>query len=265
MSLINQAHPFHLVNPSLWPVKTSFSLFSLTSITVLTIHNFFKSTYILLFALVCLILSMSLWFRDVISESTYLGNHTLAVQRGLNMGIALFIVSEGLFFMAIFWAYYHHALSPTTTIGAAWPPMGIMSINPLELPGLNTIILLASGVTVTYSHHSLIQGNRKGALYGGYFTIVLAAIFTCLQGIEYAVSSFTISDSIYGSCFYFGTGFHGIHVMIGTAFISVGIWRIYAYHLTNHHHVGMEGSILYWHFVDLVWLVLFLSVYCGGQ
>ena len=136
---------------------------------------------------------MFFWFRDVISEGTYLGNHTLAVQKGLNMGVALFIVSEGLFFLAIFWAYFHSALSPTVELGAQWPPMGIEAINAFELPLLNTVILLSSGVTITYSHHSLIQGNRKGALYGGIFTVILAIVFTALQGIEYSVSSFTIN------------------------------------------------------------------------
>jgi len=141
---------------------------------------------------------------------TYLGNHTYAVQRGLNLGVGLFIVSEALFFLAIFWTFFHSSLSPNIELGAQWPPMGIHGINPFELPLLNTIILLSSGVTVTYSHHSVIQGNRKGALYGLIYTILLAALFTVLQGIEYTVSSFTISDGIYGSCFFFGTGFHGL-------------------------------------------------------
>jgi cytochrome c oxidase subunit 3 len=101
--------------------------------------------------------------------------------------------------------------------------MGIEGVNPFELPLLNTIILLSSGVTITYAHHSLIQGNRKGALYGTIATIVLAVIFTGFQGLEYTVSSFTISDGVYGSCFYFGTGFHGLHVIIGTAFLAVGL------------------------------------------
>ena len=228
-------------------------------------HGFNFAENFLAFAFLNLILSMSLWFRDVISEGTYLGNHTLAVQRGLNMGVALFIVSEALFFLGIFWAYFHSALSPTVELGAHWPPMGIESINPFELPLLNTIILLSSGVTVTYAHHSLIQGNRKGALYGTLYTIILALVFTGFQGVEYTVSSFTISDGTFGSCFYFGTGFHGIHVMIGTAFIAVGLWRMLAYHLTDNHHLGFESSILYWHFVDVVWLFLYISVYYWGS
>lgn len=122
------------------------------------------------------------------------------------MGVALFIVSEALFFLAIFWAYFHSALSPTAELGAHWPPTGIEAINPFELPLINTIILLSSGFTVTYAHHCLIQGNRKGALDGLVYTVVLASIFTAFQGIEYSVSFFDISDSTFGSCFYFGTG-----------------------------------------------------------
>jgi cytochrome c oxidase subunit 3 len=228
-------------------------------------HGFNNAEYSLILAFVSLIFSMSFWFRDVIAEGTYLGNHTLAVQKGLNLGVALFIVSEGLFFLAIFWAFFHSALSPTVELGAQWPPMGIEAINPFELPLLNTVILLSSGVTVTYAHHSLIQGNRRGALYGLVFTIILAIVFTLLQGIEYSVSSFTISDGAFGSCFYFGTGFHGLHVIIGTAFISVGLWRVLAYHSTDNHHLGMESAILYWHFVDVVWLFLFISIYYWGS
>jgi len=228
-------------------------------------HNFNISGNFLILAFISLISSMTFWWRDVISEGTYLGNHTLAVQRGLNMGVALFIVSEALFFLAIFWAFFHSALSPTVELGAQWPPMGIEAINPFELPLLNTVILLSSGVTVTYAHHSLIQGNRSGALYGLVATVILAVVFTIFQGVEYTVSSFTLSDGAFGTVFYFGTGFHGLHVMIGTAFIAVGLWRIYAYHSTTDHHLGMEAAILYWHFVDVVWLFLFISVYYWGS
>lgn len=260
-----QFHPFHLVSPSPWPIITSFCLFNLTTSLVLSMHGFELAVYFLQINLINLICAMSLWFRDIISEATYLGDHTLAVQKGINLGVALFIVSEALFFLAIFWAYFHSALAPTVEVGAHWPPMGIASINPFELPALNTVILLSSGFTVTYAHHSIIQGNRSGALNGIVCTILLAIIFTLFQGVEYTASSFTISDATYGSCFYFGTGFHGLHVMIGTAFIAVGLWRVLSYHLSDNHHVGLEGSILYWHFVDVVWLFLFISVYYWGS
>ena len=142
--------------------------------------------------------------------------------------------------------------------------MGIEPINPFELPLLNTVILLSSGATITFAHHSLIKGERSGALYGTIFTVILALIFTLFQGIEYSVSSFTISDGVFGTCFFFGTGFHGIHVIVGTAFLAVGLWRLTAYHLTDHHHLGYESGILYWHFVDVVWLFLYISVYYWG-
>jgi len=227
--------------------------------------DFLMLVIFLTLGFVSLIASMTFWFRDVISEGTYLGDHTSAVQRGITMGVGLFIVSEALFFLAIFWAFFHSALSPTVELGAQWPPMGITAINPFELPLLNTVILLSSGVTVTYSHHSLIQGNRSGTLYGLIATIILAIVFTFLQGIEYSVSSFTISDGAFGSCFFFGTGFHGLHVIIGTVFLAVAAFRILAYQLTDNHHLGFESAILYWHFVDVVWLFLFVSVYYWGS
>jgi len=260
-----QDHPFHLVTPSPWPLYTSISLLSLTTSAALSMHNF-KDSYILVYiALFLVIVSMSLWFRDIISEGTFLGNHTLAVQKGLNLGVILFIVSEALLFMAIFWAFFHSALTPTIELGSQWPPMGIEAVNPFELPLLNTVILLSSGATITYAHHSLIQGGRKGAIYGSIFTVLLAFIFTAFQGIEYSVSSFTISDGAFGTCFFFATGFHGVHVIVGTIFLSVALWRIYSYHLTDNHHLGFEGGILYWHFVDVIWLFLYVSVYYWGS
>ena len=260
-----QDHPFHLVSPSPWPLYTSIALFNLTLSTALSLHSFDSSYLFFYMALVTVIASMSLWFRDIISEGTFLGNHTLAVQKGLNLGVILFIVSEALFFLAIFWAFFHSALTPTVELGAQWPPMGIEPINPFELPLLNTIILLSSGATVTYAHHALIKGDRAGSLYGSVFTVLLALIFTLFQAVEYNVSSFTISDGAFGTCFYFGTGFHGLHVIIGTIFLAVGLWRIFAYHLTDHHHLGFESGILYWHFVDVVWLFLYVSIYYWGS
>jgi cytochrome c oxidase subunit 3 len=260
-----QDHPFHLVSPSPWPLFTSLSLLSLTTTASLTIHNFSNAYYFYYISLLLVVASMFFWFRDVVSESTFLGDHTLAVQRGINLGVILFIVSEALFFLAIFWAFFHSALSPTVELGAQWPPLGIEPVNPFELPLLNTVILLSSGATVTYSHHALIDGNRKAAVLGSIFTGILATIFTVFQGIEYDVSSFTISDGAFGSCFFFGTGFHGLHVIIGTIFLLTALWRIYAYHLTDNHHLGFESSILYWHFVDVVWLFLYLSIYYWGS
>lgn len=259
-----QRHPYHLVSPSPWPLNTSLSLFTLVLSGVLAMHGFSNGGFLFFIGLLNVILSMSFWFKDITSEATFLGNHTYAVQRGINIGVGLFIVSEALFFLAIFWAYFHSSLSPNIELGTMWPPKGIMAINPFELPLLNTIILLSSGVTVTYSHHSLIQGNRKGALYGLIATILLALIFTIFQGLEYTVAPFTISDGVYGTTFYFGTGFHGFHVIIGTIFLVVGFVRLLSYHYTDHHHLGLESGILYWHFVDIVWLFLYVSFYYWG-
>jgi len=167
--------------------------------------------------------------------------------------------------LVYFGLFFHSSLSPTVELGSQWPPAGIPTINPFELPLLNTILLLSSGATVTYGHHSLIQGNRRGQILGTLLTIVLAILFTICQGIEYYNAGFTIADGIYGSTFFFSTGFHGIHVLIGTAFIAVAFFRMLSYHLTDHHHLGYEASILYWHFVDVVWLFLFVSIYWWGS
>ncbi len=254
-----------MVSPSPWPILTSNNLFSLTSSGAFTLH-FFKNLYTIFFiSLMAVTYSMGVWFRDVIFEATYKGNHTLAVQKGIYIGVILFIVSEAFFFLAIFWAYFHSGIGPDIEIGAQWPPLGIQAINPFELPLLNTIILLSSGITVTQAHHSLIEGDRKKTLNGLVYTVILALIFTLCQGIEYSVSSFTISDGIFGTCFYFGTGFHGLHVIIGTIFLAIGLWRVLAYHLTDNHHLGLESGILYWHFVDIVWLFLYIFMYYWGS
>jgi cytochrome c oxidase subunit 3 len=152
---------------------------------------------------------MILWFRDVVAEGTLLGNHTFAVQKGLNLGVALFIVTEIFFFLSIFWAYFHSGLAPTVELGTHWPPAGFETPDYKEIPLLNTILLLSSGASVTYAHHSLIQGNRQGTILGIIITIILAVIFTSLQGYEYYMAPFTLADGVYGSTFFFATGFHG--------------------------------------------------------
>ena len=258
-------HPFHMVSPSPWPIQTSLSLFILALSAGYAMHNFYNIYYLVFFGVIMVILSMFFWFRDIISEGTFLGDHTLAVQKGLNLGFILFIVSEGLFFMAIFWAFFHSALTPTVELGAQWPPVGIEPVNPFELPLLNTVILLSSGATVTFAHHALIKRVRGGTLYGSLYTILLAIIFTIFQYIEYSVSSFTISDGVCGASFFFGTGFHGLHVIIGSIFLLIALWRIYEYHVTSNHHLVFLFAIYYWHFVDVVWLWLYLSIYYWGS
>jgi cytochrome c oxidase subunit 3 len=181
----------------------------------------------------------------VITEGTYLGDHTIQVRRGLTIGFVLFVISEIFAFLSIFWAFFHSSLAPDISIGATWPPMGIVALDPFAIPLLNTVLLLSSGAFVTWAHHGLIQGNRKAAIYGTIITVILAILFTGLQYFEYQEAGFTIADSVYGSAFFCSTGLHGAHVIIGTTFILFCLFRIIFYHLTDAHHVGFEAAILY--------------------
>jgi cytochrome c oxidase subunit 3 len=259
-----QYFPFHLVNPSPWPILLSFSLLNLTVGAVLYMHGFFNGGIILTIGFVLTVFGMTLWFRDVITEGTYLGHHTKEVKHGLMLGVLLFIVSEVFAFLSIFWAFFHSSLSPAIEIGGSWPPIGITPLDPFAIPLLNTFLLLSSGAFITYGHHALIGGNRKSAIDGVFLTLVLAIAFTLLQYYEYSEAGFSMSDGVYGSAFYASTGLHGIHVIIGTIFILVGYIRLINYQLTKSTHQGFEASIIYWHFVDVVWLFLFVAVYYWG-
>ena len=176
----------------------------------------------------------------------------------------LFLLSEVMFFLAFFWAFCHSSLAPTIEIGAVWPPKGIEALSPWEIPFLNTLILLSSGAAVTWAHHAILAGSREQALYGLLATIILAVVFTGFQAMEYIEAPFTISDGIYGSTFYLATGFHGLHVIIGTIFLIICCIREYLGHFTAKHHFGFEAAAWYWHFVDVVWLFLFVSIYWWG-
>lgn len=259
-----QNFPFHLVETSPWPILVSFSLLTLTLSAVMYMHGFANGGTLLIIGFFVTVLGMILWFRDVITEGTYQGHHTTQVQKGLEIGVLLFIISEIFAFLSVFWAFFHSSLSPAIEIGGVWPPQGITPLDPFAIPLLNTFLLLSSGAFVTYSHHALIEGNRKGAISGAITCVLLAMIFTGLQYYEYSEAGFTISDSVFGSAFYASTGLHGFHVIVGTIFLSVGLIRIIAYHLTVNHHQGYEASIIYWHFVDVVWLFLFIAVYYWG-
>ncbi|BDC33836.1 cytochrome c oxidase subunit 3 (mitochondrion) [Entomortierella parvispora] len=260
-----QSHPFHLVEPSPWPLAASLALLTTTLSGVMYFNNYANGGLLLTLGLISTVLSMSLWFRDIIIEGTFQGSHTSKVQQGLTLGFILFVISEVFFFISLFWAFFHSALSPTVELGCMWPPAGIQVMNPWEVPLLNTVLLLSSGATVTLAHHGLIQGNRKFTIYGLIATIILAILFTGFQGFEYINAPFTIADSVYGSTFYFTTGFHGFHVLIGTIFIAVGLYRVINYHFTDFHHVGLEAAIIYWHFVDIVWLLVFIFFYYWGS
>lgn len=258
-----EKNPFHLVDPSPWPIVTSIGAFALTSGGVSYMHGFGGG--LLGIGLVMLISGMCIWFRDIIREGTYEGQHTSLVQMGFRTGMLLFIVSEVMFFFAFFWAYFWSSFSAGVEIGGVWPPVGIRPVSEFEIPFLNTLILLSSGASVTWSHHAMIVGNRRETIIGLVLTIILASIFTGLQVFEYTHGEFSISDGIYGSTFYMATGFHGFHVIIGTIMLCVSLMRVVRYEVTKQHHFGFEAGAWYWHFVDVVWLFLFVAVYCWGS
>lgn len=258
-----KAHPYHLVDPSPWPLTTSISLLIITLSTVLLFQGY--NTINIYIGLISLIFSLFFWFKDIVIESTFLGFHSKKVRKGISIGFWLFLISEIFFFISIFWAFFHSSLSPTATIGNIWPPVGIEAINPWGLPLLNTIILLSAGVTITVAHHSLINNNKKLTVNFLYLTVLLCIIFTYFQGFEYYYGPFNISDGIFGSVFYFSTGMHGLHVIIGTIFITISLIRIIYNHTLDSNHNGFLFAILYFHLVDYIWLLLFGIVYWWGS
>lgn len=263
-SIYAQRHAFHLVDPSVMPLLSSISALTLTTGSVLYFHGYSLGLQTTIFGLIGVLASMTLWWRDVVREGTLEGHHTNIVQLGLRYGMILFIVSEVMFFFAFFWAFFAASLAPTIEIGNIWPPKGIEAFDPTAIPLLNTLILLCSGATVTYSHHAITAGNKIEAVWGLVLTVILAFLFTALQAVEYLSANFTITDGIYGSTFYMATGFHGFHVFIGTCFLSVCLYRMMLNHFTVQHHFGFEASAFYWHFVDVVWLFLYIAVYYWG-
>lgn len=259
-----QFFPFHLVQPSPWPILVSFALFNLVMSTVNYFHGTSNGGKFNLLNFIVLIGFMSFWFRDVTIEKTFRGDHTTQVKRGLAIGFILFVISEIFAFLSVFWAYFHSSLSPAIDLGGFWPPQGIESIDAFAIPLFNTALLLSSGAFITFGHHSLLKGIRKSTLIGIIITVALALFFTSIQAYEYFQTSFSFSDSVFGSSFFATTGLHGFHVIVGTIFIGVNLFRVIQYQLTRTHHQGFESSIAYWHFVDVVWLVLFIAVYYWG-
>jgi cytochrome c oxidase subunit 3 len=260
-----QRHSYHLVDYSPWPVLASIGVFSLMSGSVLMFNGFAEPKNVALYGLLYVIVISILWWRDVIREGTYEGHHTLSTQLGLRLGMVLFIVSEVFFFLGFFWAFFHSSLAPTVELGSVWPPVGLKVFNPWEVPLLNTFVLLLSGATITWAHNGLIISRHDQVLLGLGLTVGLAVFFTLLQLFEYISAHFDITDGVYGSVFFMATGFHGAHVIIGTIFISVCFLREVKYHYSKEHHFGFEAAAWYWHFVDVVWLFLFVSVYWWGN
>lgn len=256
---LNFIHPYHLVTVRPWPLITSLRLLIILSGSIKYFHLHDKNIF--LYGLLSLILNLFQWWRDIIRERTFQGIHTLNVVKLIRSGIILFIISEVFFFISFFWAFLHISLSPRIEIGIIWPPVSITPFNPYNIPLLNTIILLSSGISITWCHYIILSKNKKERLISIKITILLGILFTILQYIEYKEALFTISDSVYGSTFFLITGFHGLHVIIGTIFIIISYLRLNNNHFSISHHFGFEARSWYWHFVDVIWLFVYILIY----
>uniref|UniRef100_A0A977JNY4 Cytochrome c oxidase subunit 3 n=1 Tax=Coccotorus chaoi TaxID=2978103 RepID=A0A977JNY4_9CUCU len=257
--MTKKSHPFHMVDKSPWPFLTSLGIFCMMLGFIKWLY--LNETNLLKLSMLINSLTMSQWWRDITRESTLQGLHTNKVITGLRWGMILFIISEIFFFIAFFWAFFHTSLSPSIQLGLNWPPKMIYPFNPLEIPLLNTMILLSSGISISWTHHSIMENNYTQSIQSLSLTILLGFYFTLLQSYEYTEAPFSIADSVYGSTFFLTTGLHGIHVMIGTIFLTVCFIRLYLNHFSCFHHFGFEAAAWYWHFVDVVWLILYTSMY----
>lgn len=257
-----QKHPYHLVNPSPWPLVGAISAGILATGAIRFMK--FQELPLMLVGLGCVVFTLMMWWRDVIKESVEEKAHTSVVKIGLRYGMALFIASEVMFFFGFFWAYFNASLYPSEAIGSVWPPKGIEPFDAYDLPLFNTFLLLLSGCTVTWAHHAILENNRKDMLLGLAATIGLGMFFTFVQAVEYSHAPFALKDGIYPSTFFMATGFHGFHVIVGTLFLIVCFFRGLSGHFTPQSHFGFEAAAWYWHFVDVVWLFLFVSIYIGS-
>ena len=254
--------PWHLVSVSPWPILLANSIFGMGYGAA---FYFWKANpCILLVAFICSAAILYLWLRDVVREATYQNAHTLRVVNSMRLGFILFMVSEVMFFASFFWAYFWSALNPSIQIGGTWPPVGIQAITPWGLPALNTAILLFSGCTVTWAHLGVCGGNKTEGMNGLLATCSLGFIFTCIQTFEYFNAPFTIGSGVYGSCFFILTGFHGLHVIVGTIMLAIAYRRLELNHFTQQRHLGLEIAVWYWHLVDVVWIFVFVFVYIWG-
>jgi cytochrome c oxidase subunit 3 len=256
-------HDYHILKPSIWPLMGAVGAFVMLSGLVLWMKDI--TPFVALAGLVLVLYTMYGWWSDVVDEANE-GDHTPVVRIGLRYGVIMFIMSEIMFFVAWFWSFFKHALYPMEQgAGGVWPPVGIETFDPWHLPLINTLILLCSGCFATWAHHALVHDNdRKGLVQGLIGAIVLGVVFTLFQAYEYSHAAFGFSGNIYGANFFMATGFHGFHVIIGTIFLAVCLFRALAGQFTQTQHIGFEAAAWYWHFVDVVWLFLFAAVYIWG-
>jgi len=264
-----KTHPYHILPLSPWPLFTSIATFSIGVCAVMFFHHKPYATFALIFSLVSLLACMYGWWRNVIAESQDNVSHNNIVQHGLRLGMGLFIFSEAMFFSAFFASFFHFSLfTPDILDGVwsagkgQWPPKNLELVDPWNLPLMNTLILLLSGTSVTWAHHSIMLNNKKDAASALLYTVILGVSFSIFQIIEYSHIVFKISDGVYPSNFYLTTGFHGVHVIIGTIFLAICYFRTLKGHFDQpNSHLGFEFAAWYWHFVDVVWLFLFVFIY----
>ena len=259
-------HEYHILNPSPWPLMGSVTALIMAAGAIMFMHEVAMGAWIFGLGTAGVLATMYFWWSSVVSEANG-GDHTPVVQLHHRYGMILFIASEVMFFVAWFWAYFDAALYPDAgaAVGGVWPPEGIEVLDPFVYPLLNTLILLLSGTTVTWAHHALIEGDRDGLKKGLWLTIILGLIFSCVQAYEYQHAAFGFAGNIYGATFYMATGFHGFHVIVGTIFLIVCLIRTYRGDFTPRQHFGFEAAAWYWHFVDVVWLFLFITIYVWGS
>lgn len=262
--MINKFNLYHFVTPRPWPILRSFQVQSLIVRSIALIAKKCNKAWILLNLSIITLISAS-WWKNTVKEANKEGLHTKKIVNGIKIGILLFITSEVLFFTSFFWSYFHRGSRPNVEIGQRWPPKWVESFNPMNVPLLNTLILVRSGFSVTMAHHLILEKKLKKAKIIMLTTCLLGLYFTLLQKIEYEQAEFSITDSSYGTIFFMATGFHGIHVIIGTSFLIVNYIIIKKILIRSSHHIGFELSAWYWHFVDIVWLILYLSVYWWGK
>ena len=259
-------HDYHILPPSIWPFAGSVSAFVMLYGAVRYFHD--AGPWVMLIGFVGVLYTMFAWWAEVVSESRA-GDHTPVVAIGLRYGFIMFIMSEVMFFAAWFWSFFKHAMYPggpeTPVEYQVWPPANIETFDPWHLPLINTLILLCSGAACTWAHHALAhENNRKDLVNGLILSVALGILFTFFQIYEYSHAAFGFSGNIYGANFFMATGFHGVHVIIGTIFLFVCLLRLMKGDFTQTKHIGFEAAAWYWHFVDVVWLFLFAAVYVWG-
>jgi cytochrome c oxidase subunit 3 len=254
--------PYHLVKPSPWPLVISMSAGAMMVGAILLMHDNFP--WLFVGGLLCVMATMFVWWRDIIHESVIEKAHSAVVKIGLRYGMSLFIASEVMFFVAFFWAFFSQSLFPNAGIGGIWPPPGITPVDPFHFPFLMTMVLLLSGTTVTWAHHAVREGNNGETEKALWFTVGLGVFFSLCQLWEYTHAEFGFRQGIFASTFYMATGFHGFHVLVGTIFLAVCLWRTFKKQFTPASHFGFEAAAWYWHFVDVVWLFLFIAIYFWG-